>query len=103
MRVTLFAAASLGNSVWGAWRGYGDFGLRAVQERGAAVALSDELPAQVDDTAELVEQACNAPSKPRKTYTWTCQYCGQPFTTTHYGRRYCSNAHKQAAYRERRR
>ncbi|MEW6285027.1 MAG: hypothetical protein AB1509_02255 [Chloroflexota bacterium] len=38
-----------------------------------------------------------------KTYTWTCQYCGQPFETTHYGRRYCSNAHKQAAWRERRR
>jgi hypothetical protein len=41
--------------------------------------------------------------KPRKVYTWTCQYCGQPFETEIYSQRYCKPAHKMAAYRERRR
>ena len=31
-------------------------------------------------------------------YTWVCAYCGMEFETDHYGKRYCSPAHKQRAY-----
>ncbi|MEP0806731.1 MAG: hypothetical protein HRF47_14715 [Chloroflexota bacterium] len=57
-----------------------------------------------DRTSGADQPSRPATARPvKKTYTWTCQYCGQPFKSTHYGRRYCSNAHKQAAWRERQR
>jgi hypothetical protein len=40
--------------------------------------------------------------KPPRLYTWTCQYCGQPFETEIYSQRYCNPTHKKYAQRERR-
>lgn len=34
----------------------------------------------------------------KRTYTWTCTYCGKEFETEIYSQRYCSPAHKQRAY-----
>jgi hypothetical protein len=41
-------------------------------------------------------------AKPVRRHKWTCQFCGQLFEGN-YNSRYCSPAHKQAAYRERKR
>lgn len=51
----------------------------------------------------LIRDGTSRPADPArvKTYTWTCQYCGQPFETTHYGQRYCNRTHREYAYRER--
>ena len=45
----------------------------------------------------------NRPRKNKAAYTWTCQYCGQPFKTFSYAQRYCTRTHREYAYRERRR
>jgi len=37
-----------------------------------------------------------------RVYTWTCQYCGQPFETQEYSKRYCSGYHKKLASEARR-
>src|SRR5437867_457093 len=42
-----------------------------------------------------------ARKKSDRVYTWTCQYCGQPFETSEYSQRYCKPTHKTYAYRER--
>ena len=44
-----------------------------------------------------------ARSKRKITYTWTCQYCGQPFETDVYSQRYCNRTHREYAYLERKR
>lgn len=79
--------------------------LPAMQGRGQAVD-TPRLPARMGDGRGPLRPMEGTgqgedPRKARKVYTWTCQYCGQPFESSHYGKRYCSNAHKQAAYRER--
>ena len=42
-----------------------------------------------------------ATEKKVKVYQWYCGFCGQMFETNNYAKRYCNDAHKQAAYRER--
>ena len=37
-----------------------------------------------------------------RKFTAICAYCGQPFQTSSDRARYCCQAHRQAAYRERR-
>jgi hypothetical protein len=59
-------------------------------------------PAGLPAPVGIVAGHSHPPAKAVKVYTWNCAYCGQSFKTPHYGKRYCSNAHKQAAYRERR-
>ncbi len=59
---------------------------------------------------DIYDQAMSSPMeagrnsvRKQMTYVWTCQFCGQPFETTVYTKRYCSPTHKQYAYRERKR
>lgn len=75
--------------------------LRAVQERGEALDSSLGLPSRVGNADRLFRPLVEKTPRPRKVYIWTCQYCGQPFETTHYGQRYCNRTHREYAYRER--
>lgn len=65
------------------------------------MAVSEAVSAQVVHSADMVQPRGTVDARPRRRYTWTCQYCGQPFETEHYGQRYCNRTHREYAYRER--
>ncbi|NWG35184.1 MAG: hypothetical protein HXY42_12135 [Chloroflexi bacterium] len=65
----------------------------------ARMGVLSGSPQPLDGTS----QGETPPAPPRvKLYTWTCQYCGQTFTSRSYNARYCSPTHKTYAARERR-
>ena len=42
------------------------------------------------------------PARQARQFTRICAYCGQPFPTSSDRARFCTQAHRQAAYRDRR-
>jgi len=42
------------------------------------------------------------PTKAKRIYVWTCQFCGLDFETENLQQRYCKPSHKQRAYELRR-
>ncbi|HKI53432.1 MAG TPA: hypothetical protein VJ987_04860 [Anaerolineales bacterium] len=83
----------------------------SMQSGGQAVDIAERLSSRVgnrsgpshamDGTGKSEDTPKPLQVKPKKIYTWICGYCGQNFKTEYYSQRYCNNAHKQAAYRER--
>ena len=67
------------------------------RREGADLGADPERDGGVNDPQKA------ARPKRKITYTWTCQYCGQPFETDVYSQRYCNKTHKKYAQRERKR
>jgi hypothetical protein len=74
--------------------------LPSMQTRGQE--MDTPRPAGLPAPVGIVAGHSHPPAKAVKVYTWTCQYCGQPFETQYYGQRYCNRTHREYAYRERR-
>lgn len=70
--------------------------VQTVQIGGQALDPALQMPPQVLPPPVVVK-----PERKKRTYKWTCQYCGQPFETPYYSQRYCTKTHKKYAQRER--